>query len=73
MVGFPAKYAGRCAACKHEFEPGTQIRYDEDEDIVHAFEDDCDNFGFRLSDMPPQEARNRMCGSCFLVHAGECY
>jgi hypothetical protein len=34
---FAAKFAGWCRACGLSFAKGTPVRYDEDDELVHAF------------------------------------
>lgn len=66
MAGFP----GVCACCDERFPKGTSVTYNAAGELVRV---ECP---YAESDMPTpaerQEARAKMCASCFLVHAGEC-
>lgn len=64
---FPAKYPGQCAACDDRIKEGDQIMYDENV-LIHAQCQPVDDLmGMK---MKPGE---RLCGTCFLVHSGECF
>lgn len=54
-MAFEARYPGRCAN-GDRIEPGQQVRYDEDRQLVHI---DCD-------DAAPEVARGPVCMSCFM-------
>jgi hypothetical protein len=58
---FRARYAGGCAECWHDIEPGELVRFDDDDRLVH---DSCA--------AEPELAEQPACPSCWLVHAGEC-
>ena len=59
---FTAKYEGECENCDDPIRIGDSCRYDDDK-VVHA---DCPD---------PLEPINLqdVCGSCHLVHNGECW
>jgi len=68
---FTANFPGVCATCNERFQAGTKVTYDKDGDLVEA---ECPEAeGQELSEAVRAKARATMCGSCFLVHAGECY
>jgi hypothetical protein len=39
-VVFLAQYHGRCPACGDEIDPGDEVTYNRDDELVH---DDCDD------------------------------
>lgn len=61
---FTAKYRGRCGGCGEALEAGETVRFDHNDELVHA---DCD---LVESDAETTET----CGDCFLTIAvnGEC-
>lgn len=59
-LSFQARYHGACATCFEVIEPGDMIRYNPNDEIVHARHD------------APFEKLGPPCKSCFMVHAGEC-
>jgi hypothetical protein len=61
---FPARYHGRCAECGEYFREGTQVRYNDDDQIVHA--DSWVDPDAGCADEEP-------CSDCHLVHTGECW
>ena len=61
-MSFEARYAGLCAECDERFPVGTMIRYNDEDEIVHA---DC--YGGDI------EADDDVCPDCHLVHTGECW
>lgn len=64
-MSFEAKYHGRCVGCDERIEPGDQVEYNADEELVHVHCDDQTD--------PDAPLRNeRKCPDCFLIHAGEC-
>jgi len=64
---FTARYPGRCAACDDPIEPGEALRYDPDEQVVHA---DCDR------PTPATAATRRVpaavCPTCHLTRPCDC-
>ncbi len=61
---FEARYHGSCAFGDH-INPGDVCTYTEDDEIAHA--------GCAVEDViAVASARSTVCGSCSMVHAGEC-
>lgn len=67
-MSFPAKYPGRCADCGEAFPAGTEIGFNADDKTVHV--GGCPEPEPTEMDLRPGE---RPCGSCQLVHRGECW
>lgn len=66
---FKARYRGKCTRCREPFDVGTLINYNEDEDSGGGYVHDEACAPEPSEDMTPEEARAKLCGSCFLVHA----
>lgn len=56
---FASRYRGKCADCGEWWPEGELIRYDDDDQLVHAT---CDQPGAN------QAARFVACPACWLVH-----
>lgn len=63
---FLAKFPGICDDCQDGFEREDEIAYNAANQLVHADPDDCNR---------PASTRSsdKVCGKCFLVHAGDCF
>lgn len=64
---FTARYPGRCAECSRAVIPGDEATRLSDGSIVHA---DCDAVP---SSLPKGARMPKLCGTCQLEHAGECW
>lgn len=62
MSTFAAKYHGRCSACHERIEPGQDVRFTDDSDLIHA---DCD-------DLPDERPPGPLCDSCWLTKPCGC-
>lgn len=62
---FTARFPGICENCGDGFEKGDDVMYDGD-DLVHADPDDC-------VQLASTRSSDKVCGKCFLVHAGDCF
>lgn len=63
---FQARFYGSCPVCGDDIDPGQLVRYEEDDQLVHAEPADCN----ADESTPPRE--QAPCPSCWTVHAGEC-
>ena len=59
MTIFTARYPGTCQSCGDQFEAGEQLRYDEDDQVVH-----------RACSRPHRPAET--CTNCFLEKPCPC-
>lgn len=65
MNTFTARYDGRCCMCDKRIDAGDEVRYDDDDDLVHA----------RCEQPHPDAGQidmSQVCPTCWLVHPGEC-
>lgn len=65
---FEAKYRGICANCDLTIYPGTTVRYDAYDDVVHEV---CPTP--RVDRRPDERALDTVCPECSLQHAGGCF
>lgn len=66
MPVFDARYPGKCGGCGIPFDAGDPVYYVDG--ILYA----ADGCGREEVEEDTAKAREEMCGSCFLVHKGEC-
>jgi hypothetical protein len=65
-MSFTAQYNGSCAECGGNLK-GKECRYNGEDEIVHVTcPDHVDPMDDRLG------RHERLCGTCFTIHAGEC-
>lgn len=50
---FPARYRGWCEACDNEIEPGEDVAYNSDDQLVHEWCDDKIDDGYDPVDSDP--------------------
>lgn len=65
MNAFAAKYPGFCGECGLQFGAGEMIRYDENDELVHAYPEGCHFVNI-------EQVAGEPCKRCFCVHTGEC-
>lgn len=64
-MAFEAKYEGICDVCGEKIKPGEQVQNaTEAQRAAFPYEH------VKCPDLDPNEGK--VCGKCFLVHAGEC-
>lgn len=63
MSTFLARYPGRCASCSERIEPGDNVTYTTDDELVHA---DC------TADEPPPGRPAVVCPRCWLTQPCGC-
>lgn len=61
---FKAKYPGRCGACDERIAVDDLVKYDEDDDLVHA---KCE-----APQADEQIDLTKVCPKCWLIHPGKC-
>ena len=62
MSEFEARYPGKCAACDGRITPGENVRYSEDDEIMHS----------RCEDESAAARPVEVCGSCWLTKPCDC-
>lgn len=66
-LSFEARYPGTCCSCGERIEVGDVIRYNADDEIVHARHEI-----IHARHERPEEVLAPPCPDCFMVHKGEC-
>lgn len=64
-MSFTAKYHGRCSSCSGLIEPGDEVNFDVDGELVHVH---CEPG----TDPDEPSRTEHRCPDCWTWHAGEC-
>jgi hypothetical protein len=59
---FVAQYGGECAECGDRIHSGEEVRFNDDDELVHW-----------VCDGQRSESVSAPCPKCFLVHTGDCF